>query len=546
MRNIYICIILITLYFNPAFKVFAQTYRLLESSSTLKGPKHEILPRPNGDILTITHPNTGDKGPMTVSRFDDQLNEIYTRRITLLSHECYQAAWYDNDRLFLFCTDKLGGLTRYEIDENTGSLTGQPAPLTGLLGIVSHPKNAAFLTGNSPDGAFHYIVSSMEGKHSAEKTIRGLILNRHGEKTALFQYAIPATTSSADLATHADRGVSRPLDLLFVQGSPRSIDLSFVQGVDGTLSMIYGSAANYTLVRIGIDGKPNAFPLSGLPDGNFRYVSWVAEGETLRFSGLLSRTRKTNFTAIVTGSVDLTTGTVFNLRQTEVATLMAQAPPALRDRVQNGFPADLTLLRTLTLSDASRVVLFESSGQHLYQNHFSPATQNPISAFGRSGTFTSSSPSTEGIRYQSRGDVYVLKLDRDNVPQWLNVLSKNQEASEKTTAIGIGCLADQQDNLHIFFYDSKYNADAYAANPTPVRTDDPRGNEFACISITPDGAMKKQFIPITDQHYRLMPELAFVDNKNEACFLAVKTKMSITEQLASDNNGYKLGTIAVK
>ncbi|GGB19423.1 hypothetical protein [Puia dinghuensis] len=519
MRNFYICIVLIISIFTLFSGVSAQTWRLQESASTLKGPKHEILPRPDGDILTITHPNAGDKGPMTICRFDNQLNEIYTRKITLLSHERYQAAWYDDDRLFLFCTDRRGGLTRYTIDDRFGSLTGQPVPLTGLLSPAEDQKAVTFHAGASRDGSYHYIVAVTSQPKDRDNTIRGILLNRQGDQLSRFQFGTPAV---------------KPLDLALVQSD------------DGTLAIIYRLTSAYTLTRITTDGNVKALPLTGLPEGDLRNISWVTAGTTLRFSGLISRGKQANYATIVTGSVDPVTGSVSDLKQTDVTTLMAQAPVLQRELMQNGFPANLTLLRTMPLADGSRVVLFESSGERLVQNRFSPAMRNPASVFGHTGTFTPISPSTQGISYHSRGDVYVLRLDRDNNPQWLNVLSKNQEESDGVTAIGVGCLVDRQDNLHVFFYDSKSNPEACTANPTPIRANDPRGYEFACISITPDGSMKKQFIEVTDNRYRLMPEIAFVDNKNEACFLAVKTKMSLTEELAADRAGYKLGTIAIK
>jgi hypothetical protein len=510
MRNPYICIILIIFSLSVSFPGSAQTWRLLESGANLKGPSQEIVPLPSGDILTITHPGSGKKGPMTISRFDQQLDEVYTRKISLLSHERYQSAWFDNGHIWLFCTDKTGGLTRYQLDIDFGSLTGQPLPLTGLLEIDQFHKPAAFYTGNSPDSAFHYIVSATPAPRG--KDLYGILLNRQGEKTALFHTSLPATTNSPIALTQAN---------------------------DGTLALIYTSAdpsaaERYAVLCINTDGHQSTFALSGLPEGRLRYTSWTAEGKTLRFSGWMNHSGNTGMTTVVTGSVDLLTGSVFNLRQTEVTTLLARALPAVQNRLQNGLPAELTLLRQLQLTDGSRYVLFESSGHHLYQNHFSPATQNPLAALGRSGTFTSLSPSTQAVTYQSRGDVYVLKLDEANQPQWLDVLSKNQEEWDKVTAIGVGSLLDRQNRLHVFFYDSKLNGDACASEVTPFRADDPRGFGFACISILPDGAMTKQFILPEDHRYRLMPELAFVDNKDEACFLAVRSAQ------------YKLGTIALK
>lgn len=478
-----------------------QTWRLRESPSTLKGPRHEILPQPGGDILTITHPEAGRKGPMTISRFDAQLNELYTRRITLLSHEQYQAAWYAGNQLFLFTTDKYGGLTRYELDDQSGGLIGTPQPLTGLLGLPGHTKKASFYSGHSA-GIGGYVAAS------TESTLHGILLDTKGNKITVFQYK--TTTPPAD----------------------------FIQTANGELSIIFHQPASYTLLHVTTAGTCKSIPLPDLP--NASCLSWSAnnttntDNTTLHFCAL---EKAGAFTNIVTGNVDPTTGNVTELNHTATAALTTHI-----------LPSNLAFLRQLPLSDGARLILFESTSNRLYQNQWSSAMQNPASALGRTGAggFTSISPTAQGTAYLSRGDVYVLKLDAANNPQWLDILSKDQEESSQLTAMGAGCLVDAADNLHVFFYDSRKNPDVWKANPTPIRADDPGNNAFACISITPDGAVKKQFIPLTDNHYRLMPEIAFVDNKGQACFLAVRAKLSFSNELAFDRAGYKLGVISIE
>jgi hypothetical protein len=506
MRNLYICIALIFFSLGAT----AQTYQLTESGTVLKGPGQEILPLPGGGIVTVTHPRSGKKGPMTISRFDNDLIDIYSVRLSLLSHERYQSAWFHNDTLLLFTTDAAGGLTRYQVDIDNGSLTGQPLPLTGMLGINQPLKQVGFYAGGSADSGYHYIVSAAPRQKSSGRDLRGILLNSQGEKISFFHYPLPSTAVTP---------------------------IAFTQGNDGTLALIYTSpekgAERYTVTAFSPDGSLTSIRLTGLPGDRMHNTSWAMQGGTLCFSGWMSENGKTGLTTILTGCVDLGTGIVFSLHQTEVTSLLAAARPA-QATPATALPTELTPLRSISLPDGSSYLLFESSGPHLYQHRFSLATENPVAAMGHTGAFSSLSPSTEAVCYQSRGNVYVLKLDAANQPQWLNVLSKNQEEWGKVIAIGTGSLLDRENRLHVFFYDNKANNKPTAAEVTPFRADEPQGAGFACISINPDGAMKKQFIHPTDNGYRLMPELAFIDTRDQACFLAIRT------------NHYKVGTIALK
>ncbi|HEY4334452.1 MAG TPA: hypothetical protein VGM89_01105 [Puia sp.] len=526
MRNLYICIILIIFSLSAITRGEAQNYHLTESGAVLKGPGQEILPLPGGGIVTVTHPRSGRKGPMTISRFDNDLIQIYSVRLSLLSHERYQSAWFYNDTLLLFTIDAAGGLTRYQVDIDRGSLTGQPQPLTGMLGIDQPMKQVSFYAGGSADSGSHYIVSAAPRQKSSGRDLRGILLNRQGEKVTFFHYPLPASAVAPIAFTQANDGT-----LAFIYTSPdKDVASRYVPNAAAPPK----GTDRYTVTAISPDGTPTSFRLSGLPEGRMHYTSWAMQGGTLCFSGWMSESGKTGLTTILTGCVDLGTGIVFGLRQTELTSLMATSQGAQPGKLQNELPAELAFLRSISLPDGSRYLLFENSGPHLYQHRFSLATENPVAAMGHTSGFPSLSASNEAVCYLSRGNVYVLRLDAADKPQWLNVLSKNQEEWGQVVAIGTGSLLDRENRLHIFFYDNKANSKPTASEVTPFRADEPQGAGFACISISPDGAMKKQFIHPTDNGYRLMPELAFVDTRDQACFLAIHT------------NRYKVGTIALK
>jgi hypothetical protein len=478
----------------------AQTWGLQESAATLKGAHHELLPRPGGEVLTITHPDAGHKGPTIISRFDARLNELYSRRLNLLNHEQYQAAWYAGDRLFLFTTDARGGLTRYELDDQSGALIGSPLPLTGLLGLDGKTQKASFYSGHSTNGRYHYIAAA----NGNGTMLHGILFNATGDKLSVFQS--PITTRPGDCIQTGDG------DLCIFFDKPATAQ---------------SATTDHLLLHITTTGVCQSTPLTGL--GDVSQLCWWADSSELHFAALASPSKPTaEFTAITTGTVGPATGIASGCHQTAVTTLLKP------DVQTQGLPQNCRLLRQLPLSDGSTLILFENSGRRLYQNQWSAAGFTPISA------------QTQGASYLSRGDIYVLKIDAAGAPQWMDIVAKNQEESERLTAIGAGCLVDAADNLHVFFYDSPSNADVWKANPTPVRADDPHNNEFACITIAPTGTGKKQFLTPADNRYRLMPELAFTGDNHQACFLAIRARQGFSNELAFDFAGYKLGVIRIQ
>jgi hypothetical protein len=286
--------ILVIASFTYLCAAHAQTWRLQESAKTLKGPHHELLPRPGGEILTITHPDPGHKGPMIISRFDAQLNELYSRRLNLLNQEQYEDAWYADNRLFLFTVDIYGGLTRYELDDQTGSLIGTPLPLTALLGLDGNSKKAGFYSGHSVSGNYHYIAAT------TGTTLHGILFNALGDKLTTFQYGI----------------TDKPTDLI----QTGSGDLCIV--INGARATAASPEPANNLLRVTPTGTCQLLALSGLPD-DARNVSWWADSLTLHFSALCgSKPVSSNghahaaFTDIFTGSIDPTTGMLSASRHT--------------------------------------------------------------------------------------------------------------------------------------------------------------------------------------------------------------------------------------
>ena len=434
----------------------AQQYSVLESNIDIKGPKHDIIHCADGGLITITYPFAGDKDSVIVARFDAKLSQQYSKGIKDLSNQHYRAAVYGSGGLFLLTSNKDGGVSRYAVAENTGALTGTPV---SLFSMDAKEEEAEFTSGSSPDNNLHYIIA--EGKHRKEKgeILQGALLDRKGNKIVTFSYTTPE-----------DRNDVKHLDVVLSN--------------DGIIDMIYNVASKYTIVQVDLRGRPLAIPLSGLPAGDFRNIAWSLDRHSrLLFTGFLSATKNTGFTAILSGSFDPVTKKLGALSQTDIT--------------ERGLPTNISLIKTLNLPDGSRALVLEQD---------------------------SATPRTSATVCQNRGNNYIVKLDQNNDLQWVNLVSKNQKEQDMALAVGTACVADDRGNIHLFFYDDKNNTDVVAASPRLVDGAKNKKSLLACVTITPDGSMKKQMHPQQDPQFVMMLEQSVTDISNEVYFLAVKPK----------------------
>jgi hypothetical protein len=154
--------------------------------------------------------------------------------------------------------------------------------------------------------------------------------------------------------------------------------------------------------------------------------------------------------------------------------------------------------------------------------------------------------SSYSMTYHNRGNVYILKLDKTNTPLWLNVISKKQQEGDIVIAIGITCIADNKDNIHVFFYDNKKNIDPASSSPAEVTGTDYKRNVFACVSVARDGKMSKQFIEEKDPEFRFMLEKSVTEINNQFFVMAIKTKKAFTEEHLFNHASFRLSTVETK
>jgi hypothetical protein len=519
--------------FLIGFAANAQQYSLKQSPSDLKGPQHEILLCPGGDHIIVTYPFDDDKDPMTISRFDQSLDQQYVSSVGALARQHYQAAMYGNDRLFIFANDKDGAVSGYEIDDKTGALATPAVPLFNLPG---KEDDATFFSGSAPGKGFHYLLAQGHDKKEKGMILQGVILDQQCRKLSAFSFVTPE-----------DRGDFQHLDA--IQANNGVMILIYSVKVKTTKDNYTPNA--YTVVLLDTKGKTVTFPLTGIPEGDLRNLSWSIQGGHIVFTGFLAPGKKMGFTTILTGAIDPIHKKVGNLQQTEVSSLLTKAPDFVKDLTAKGLPTDISLIKTLNLPDGSRALVLEDNSDKLYQSYYAPAF-NPVPYNPTVGSFGHTAGMSPGVMtpsysmvYHNRNNNYIVKLDQNNVPQWINLVSKKQQEGDLAIAIGTACATDNKGNIYLFFYDDKKNTEVATAKPRQVDGYRNKHNLLACVSIAPDGSMKKQMQEQQDHHFRIMLEKSVTGSSNEVYFLAIRSKKAFSKEHLFNHAKFHLGEVAI-
>jgi hypothetical protein len=394
-------------------------------------------------------------------------------------------------------------------------------------------EDAEFTSGSSPDNNLHYIIA--QGKHRKEKgeILQGALIDRRGNKIVAFSYTTPE-----------DRDDFKHLDVVLSN--------------DGIIDLVYNVAVHptrddytpfkYTIVQVDLRGRPLAIPLSSLPEGDFRNIAWSLDKHgRILFTGFLSAKKKTGFTAIMSGSFDPITKKLGALVQTDISPLLANQPDFVKDLTKKGLPTDISLIKTLNLPDGSRALVLEDNSDRVYQSYY--ATFQPgqmgYQLQGSAAPMMNMTRSSYTIVYQNRGNNYIVKLDQNNIPLWINLVSKNQKEPDIALAVGTACVADDRGNIHLFFYDDKKNTEVATAKPKPVDGYKNKKHLLACVTIAPDGSMKKEMQKQDDPHFRMMLEKSVTGSSNEVYFLAIKTKKAFTQTHLLNHAKFHLGEVSV-
>ena len=117
--------------------------------------------------------------------------------------------------------------------------------------------------------------------------------------------------------------------------------------------------------------------------------------------------------------------------------------------------------------------------------------------------------------------------------------------------LGIGSLLDEKNNLQLFFYDREKHTDPSDlgigyVDYVSVGNKMKENVKLACVTIAPDGKMKKQFVENTaDYEFHLMPQYSLSGEGNVLYFMAIKFIRARTSMYYLTHSDYRYGVPSI-
>lgn len=521
MKNLLLAslVLLYTLYAE------AQSIIIKKSDAEIKPAYQGLLLCSDGDYIALSYGDSKD--PLVISRFDPRsLSPRYTNSPQEFKKEDFQAMGYGGDRLFVFtANDKEGSISRYEINDKNGSVTGTPVTLFK----VDKVYDFSYSFGSSPNGQFHYLIATKYDRKKKTTFLQGVIMDQQMNKTGDFSSTIDADRQ--DLTVFGNFNV--------------------LQADDGLLSIIcVGSnqsdkadyrPMSYTLWQIDVKGKFSSAPMEGMPSGALKNFIWTTNGRQLSFTAFqLKNSKSTGFTHFLTGVYDPLQKKCSDLREFELNAILKlppvdKLPDMVKEFQKSGLRWDVGVKKMIPLSDGSKVLILEGSNSLSVMTGFGPSDF----------VYTPGANASAGsIPYFQRLDLYMLKMDKNNTPQWFEVFPKWQEEPDRAVSIGTAAMADSHDNIHLFVYDHEKDLDAFSPHIYHVYPFRYKSGKLADVMITPEGKITKQLYEVQDPEFRLRPETAITGQKNVVFLTAIKYHASL--QHPFELSHYKIATIEVK
>jgi len=499
----------------------SQKYSLKEAEDVWDDYLHEqfFLPRTGQTLLfNYASPHGGfsynrKTDNTTVIAYDTKMRKKYTVEVKELAGKKYETSIANNNSLFIFYTDKDGTVYKTEFDPSNGSTTGTQK-------VFSYKADRQeFFKGVSPDSS-HYFVSckSSTGKSGSED-YTGVVMDRQMNTVAKF-----STSSNAER-----RDIVATDQLVSNNGTMFILSTVEVKSERGSYYPF-----EQQIKQITADGNTTTSVLSNLPEGLFDNVSWSVDGNNIVFNGLLSKTKKGNYTSVVSGKFDVAAKKVTNVKEAELAQvsyIQTSTHSLVKDIVKEGIPTDVSLVSHFYNSDKSSYILLEENNS---RNHSMGQYYATGGALGSTSQF--------GATNYFNDNVYVIKLSPPGEVVWLKVVAKKQIQSEREVYSSVAVMKDSKNGLHFFFNDHTKNTDAEPNKKVSTVHLNPKMNNtsLACAYITADGKMTKTILQNNeDAEHFFSPEGFSLVGNNKMLYTSYKARNM-------GKSTFRLGSLDVK
>ncbi|KAA2238839.1 hypothetical protein F0L74_21735 [Chitinophaga agrisoli] len=501
---------------------YAQQYKRQETATDLATTNHHIFMNDSHQYLVVSFPYDEEDGrEVSVAAYDGKMKQVYMNKLDQFSRQEYLTGTYNSGGLFLFGKTSAGQVMCTRVDDKTGTAAGAPVTLyTAKEGKFEYGIN----TGKSADSSHYFNVHAYREKGQEGWTVEGVVMDRQMKVLSPFRYATPETDDEVKTCYYQ-------------------------MANDGTMIIVFKmeqktqkdnyTPYKYTVVQINSKGKSTTSTLNGLPVGAFSCTSWKLDGSTLRYTGLMAKTKKAGCTHFITGTYDLQAKKTITTTETELKQLVtpAQTSRYTKDIAEDGLPSDAFLADNISFSDGSRAMVFQTYSSYTYQSYY--ANVHGGNSFKPSYS----------VNMKTRGNLYVLRLNADYEPQWIKAVAMDQEEPDLDLHLGATCVPDSKNGLQVFFYDVEKNASAEPEKRVAkVGASDIKHDKLAAVSISAEGKMKKSFLyDIDESDYHLSPERAFSLVDNQLVYIAIRHKgLSFTARKLFTHAQYHLGTISVQ
>ena len=484
----------------------SQKYSLKEADDVWDDYLHEQFYIPtSGQYLLVNYasPHGGfnynrNTDITTVVSYDSKMKKKYTVEVKELAGKKYQTSLSTASSLFMFYRDKDGTVYKSQLDPKDGSAS------LGEKVFSFSGERSKFIKGVSPDSSHYFILVENSTGKSGNEDYTGVVMDK--QMNVIRKFSTSSNEERKNIMNR-DELVTNDGTLLIINSVKTSAEKGSFHPVEQQIK------------RIGTDGNTTTSVLSGLPDGLFDNIMWTIEENNLAFVGLLAKTKKSDYTSVISGKFDLTQKKVNNIKETElnqVSYIQNSTHSLVKDILKEGIPTDVELIHDYLNSDHSKYLILEQNNSRttsMGQYYAAGGAAGPMSQFGGTNYFNN--------------NVYVIKLSAKGEVMWLKVVAKKQIQSETEVCSSIAVLKDSKNGLHLLYNDDTKNTDAEPNKKVSTATLDPKmkNTSLACSYITNEGTMTKTLLQNNeDVEHFFSPENFVAANANKILYTSYRVR----------------------